>query len=99
MENASASGKHQACPQAQTSATQAVSCHGTQPRKPVRPLTRKVGGLRRQNCPQPRAGEKEDSSSRPLAAKRRKVDAESEKARQQKVDQEEAQKMRTLLAA
>lgn len=55
--------------------------------------------LRRQDCPQPRAGEKAGSSSCPLAAKRRKVDTEGKKARQREVDEEQAQKMRTVMAA
>ena len=53
----------------------------------------------RQDCPQPRAGEEADSSSRPPVGKRRKVDTESKRGRQREVDEEEAQKMRTLVAA
>lgn len=100
MEKASAFWKHQVWPQARTPATQAVSCHGTQPRKPVSLLTRKVrssgvrtarsqGQVKRWTLPHvllwPRDG--------------RKVDTEGKKARQREVDEEEAQKMRTLVAA
>ena len=53
----------------------------------------------RQDCPQPRAGEEADASSRPPVAKRWKVDTEGKRGRQREVDEEEAQKMRTLVAA
>ncbi|KAM7231338.1 hypothetical protein CapIbe_017783 [Capra ibex] len=53
----------------------------------------------RQGCPQPRAGEEADSSSRPPVAKRWKVNTKGKRGRQQEVDEEEAQKMRTLVAA
>ena len=52
-----------------------------------------------QDCPQPRAGEEADASSRPPVAKRWKVDTEGKRGRQREVDEEEAQKMRTLVAA
>lgn len=57
------------------------------------------GELVHQDCPQPRAGEEADSSSRSPVAKRRKVDTEGKRGRQREVGEEEAQKMRTLVAA
>ncbi|KAB0348315.1 hypothetical protein FD754_013172 [Muntiacus muntjak] len=57
------------------------------------------GESARQDCPQPRAGEETDSSSCPPVAKRRKVDTEGKRGRQREVNEEEAQEMRTLVAA
>uniref|UniRef100_A0A8C6MLL5 TAFII28-like protein domain-containing protein n=1 Tax=Moschus moschiferus TaxID=68415 RepID=A0A8C6MLL5_MOSMO len=58
----------------------------------------KGGASARQDCRQPSTGEEADSS-RPPVAKRRKVDTEGKKGRQWEVDEEEAQKLRTLVAA
>ncbi|XP_043344868.1 transcription initiation factor TFIID subunit 11-like [Cervus canadensis] len=84
---------------------------GPEPRDPGRILPRdpaqearessdeEGGEPARQDCPQRRAGEEADSSSRPPVAKRRKVDTEGKRGMQREVDEEEAQKMRTLVAA
>ncbi|XP_059947578.1 transcription initiation factor TFIID subunit 11-like [Mesoplodon densirostris] len=57
------------------------------------------GELRRQDGLRPRAGEETDSSSRPPAAKRRKVATKGKRPGKRAVDELEAQKMRTLVSS
>ncbi|XP_057395767.1 transcription initiation factor TFIID subunit 11-like [Balaenoptera acutorostrata] len=57
------------------------------------------GELRRQDGPRPRAGEEANSSSRPPAAKRRKVATKGKRAGKRDMDELEAQRMRTLVSS
>ncbi|XP_058419478.1 transcription initiation factor TFIID subunit 11-like [Diceros bicornis minor] len=57
------------------------------------------GELGSQDGPDLTAGEREDSSLFPPAAKRRKVNTKAEKGRKEKVDEEEIQRMKILVSS